>query len=121
MENLLTTLGIKQRLITKTKSIIALPVSAAIKQPYGVVHGGINGVLAETAASLGANANLDADRVAVGVNLTVQHLQAVTQGELIATATPLHIGHHLQTWQVAITVADQLTSQATVTLTTIKK
>lgn len=40
MENLLTTLGIKQCLITKTKSIIALSVSAAIKQPYGVVHGG---------------------------------------------------------------------------------
>ncbi|MCF7522700.1 hypothetical protein L3X07_03690 [Levilactobacillus brevis] len=40
----------------------------------------MNGVLAETAASLGANANLDADQVAVGVNLTVQHLQAVTQG-----------------------------------------
>ena len=53
--NLLENLDIQTQLVTASKCIITVKVSDKLKQPYGIVHGGINAVLAETAASLGAN------------------------------------------------------------------
>ncbi len=121
MKDLLTTLGIKTLDVTKTKAIISLPITDSIKQPFGLVHGGVNAVLAETAASLGANQNVAEGMAAAGVNISTQHLLPVKSGTLIATATPLHVGNRLQTWQVTITVNDVVTSTSTVTLTSTRK
>ena len=63
--NLLENLGIHQDLVTKDRVELSMPVQAKHLQPYGIVHGGINTVLAETAASLGANANVAPGRIAV--------------------------------------------------------
>lgn len=71
----------------KTKVIISLEVSDPVRQPYGLLHGGVNAVMAETAASLGANQNVGPDEYAVGVNINTQHLLPVTSGLIIATAT----------------------------------
>jgi len=57
LNNLLDLLGIQTVSGSKTNVIISLAVTDLIKQPYGLVHGGINSVLAETAASIGANEN----------------------------------------------------------------
>ena len=117
MSNLMETLGIKTISIDKTKVIISLEVSDSVKQPYGLLHGGVNAVMAETAASLGANQNVGPDEYAVGVSINTQHLLPVTSGLIIATATPLQLGHRIQTWQVTITNYDHLTSTSTVILT----
>lgn len=119
MHNLMATLGIKTNCVTKTKVIISLKVSDSVKQPYGFLHGGVNTVMAETAASLGANRNLSPNEHAVGVDVTTHHLKPVGSGTIIATATPLHIGRRLQTWQVMIRHKEQLTSISTVTLTNV--
>lgn len=84
--------------------ILTMPITDKTKQPYGILHGGISAMFAETAASIGANAALtEQGRVAVGVDLQIHHLNAATSGQLQAKATPLHIGNRIQTWQVAIT------------------
>lgn len=84
--------------------ILTMPITDKTKQPYGILHGGISAMFAETAASIGANASLtEQGRVAVGVDLQIHHLNAATSGQLQAKATPLHIGNWIQTWQVAIT------------------
>lgn len=84
--------------------ILTMPITDKTKQPYGILHGGISAMFAETAASIGANAALtEQGRVAVGVDLQIHHLNAATSGQLQAKATPLHIGNWIQTWQVAIT------------------
>lgn len=117
--NLLQLLGVKTLTATPALAQVELAVTAAVKQPYGIVHGGINAVLAETAASLGANAALDtAKQIAVGVNVETHHLSTVAQGTLRANAKPLHKGNRLQTWQVAIYEqgSQRLTSVSTVTL-----
>lgn len=118
MHDLLETLGIKTVSVSETKVIISLNVTDSVKQPYGLLHGGVNTVMAETAASIGANQNVEANSYAVGVNVTTQHLRPVKSGTIVATAEPLHIGHQLQTWQVTITHSHHLTSTSTVTLTT---
>lgn len=117
--NLLQLLGVKTLTATPDFAQVELAVTAAIKQPYGIVHGGINAVLAETAASLGANAALDTTRqIAVGVNVETHHLSTVAQGILRANAKPLHKGNRLQVWQVKIYEqhSQRLTSSSTVTL-----
>lgn len=114
--NLLENLGIEIQSVSPLSTIVSLQVSAKLLQPFGIVHGGINAVLAETAASLGANAALPANQVAVGVDINTHHLAPSTAGCLIATAAPLHIGQRMQTWQVRITNQNRLVSTSTVTL-----
>ncbi|APR06871.1 putative esterase [Lentilactobacillus parabuchneri] len=121
MSNLIELLGIQTVSVSKTKVIISLEVTDSVKQPYGIVHGGINSVLAETAASIGANGLLDSDRYAVGINISTQHLMPAKSGTLVATAEPLHVGNRIQTWQVEIANNNVLTSTSVVTLTTLKK
>lgn len=118
--NIIELLGLKTTLLSAEKTIVTVNVTAQLMQPYGLVHGGVNALLAETAASLGANAALPDGKVAVGVAIDTHHLAPVSQGMLVATATPLNIGHRLQVWTVTIheTQTNTLTSTSAVTLTT---
>ncbi|WP_459524811.1 PaaI family thioesterase [Leuconostoc lactis] len=118
--NIIELLGLKTTLLSAEKTIVTVNVTAQLMQPYGLVHGGVNALLAETAASLGANAALPDGKVAVGVAIDTHHLAPVSQGVLVATATPLNIGHRLQVWTVTIheTQTNTLASTSTVTLTT---
>ena len=73
------------------------------KQPYGLVHGGLNGVLIETACSLGANENVPENTFAVGIDLQVNHLRSVHDGSLTVIATPNHSGQTLQVGRCTLT------------------
>lgn len=117
--NLLQYLGIKIQTVTVNQVIISINVTDQLKQPFGIVHGGINATLAETAASLGANAwltNNDRHQVATGVDINTHHLRAVKTRVLKAVATPLKLGQRIQTWQVQTFNDDQITSNSTVSL-----
>lgn len=116
MHNLLETLGIKQVSVSKNNVIISLNITDAIKQPFGIAHGGINAVMAESAASIGANTYLDARHVAVGLDVHTHHLRPAATGVLVATGKPIRVGRTTQVWQVETRVADELTSFSTVTL-----
>ncbi|MGX7418159.1 PaaI family thioesterase [Carnobacterium gallinarum] len=116
--DLMEFLGIKTVSITKEEVCLELDIQEQHKQPYGVMHGGISAVLAETAASLGANANLDTTKqVAVGLELNLNHLRGVTSGILQTYATPLHIGKQTHVWEIKINnQKDQLISVGRCTL-----
>jgi len=116
--NIIELLGLKTTLLSAEKTIVEVIVSDRLMQPYGIVHGGINALLAETAASLGANECLPDNLVPVGVAIQTNHLKAVSHGILVAIATPVNIGHSLQVWSVSIFEKDTntLTSISTVTM-----
>lgn len=102
--NLVNYLEIITEEVQKTMVKLSLQVDARHLQPYGIMHGGVSGVLIETACSLGANAQLDtAVQHAIGVDLSVNHLKAVTGGKLNVIATPDRIGRTIQVWQATIT------------------
>lgn len=107
--------------VKPNESIISLAISDEIKQPHGLVHGGINAVLGETAASLGGGQNVPVGFNVVGIDITTHHLQAAKEGTLIARATPLHIGKKIQTWQVEIHNGERLTSVSDVTLARVSE
>lgn len=116
--NLLETLDIETESVSAAQAVITVTVREKLKQPYGLVHGGINAILAETAASLAANAGAPAGQIAVGVSLNTNHLLPVSTGSLRAIASPLHLGKKTQVWQVKITQlpSNQVTSFSIVTL-----
>lgn len=100
--NLLEHLDIQIKQTSSEQVELSLIVREIHKQPFGIMHGGMNGVLIETACSLGANQNVAQNEYCVGVDLQVNHLQAVSTGELNIIATPDKIGRTLQVWQATI-------------------
>ena len=79
-----------------------MPV-AGNTQPYGLLHGGASAALAETVGSLGAMAHAGEGKVAVGVDLSITHHRAVTDGIVTAVATALHRGRTTATYEITIT------------------
>lgn len=71
-------------------------------QPWGLVHGGVYSGVVETACSVGASLNIDAQSTVVGVENQTSFLRPVRQGLLRAVATPLHVGKTSQLWEAAI-------------------
>ena len=77
-----------------------VPVDDRTKQPYGLLHGGVSVVLAETLGSCGA-AYASADgHMAVGLDINANHIRGVTSGWVTGTARPVHIGRTTQVWQI---------------------
>lgn len=85
------------------KRVVATMPVAGNLQPYGLLHGGANAVLAETVGSTAAALNTGPDRVAMGLELSCTHHRAVRSGLVTAVATPLHVGRSTSSFDVVIT------------------
>jgi 1,4-dihydroxy-2-naphthoyl-CoA hydrolase len=77
-----------------------VPVDARTHQPFGLLHGGVSVVLAETLGSVGANYACGADQYAVGLDINANHLRGVRSGWVTGRATAVHIGRSTQVWQI---------------------
>ena len=77
-----------------------VPVDARTMQPFGLLHGGVSVVLAETLGSLGAFYACPEGHTAVGLDINANHLRAARSGWVTATAKPVHIGRTTQVWQI---------------------
>ena len=74
--------------------VMRLPVTWKVHQPYGILHGGVSALLAESAASFGAALAAEPGRSVVGIELNASHLRSVRDGHLTAEATPVRVGPH---------------------------
>ncbi len=99
-----------------------MPVDRRTNQPMGIVHGGATAALAETVASAAANYCIDATKVAVGLDLNINHIRAVQSGFVTGIAKPLHLGKSTQVWEIKIwNETRQLVSAARLTIAVINK
>ncbi|MGG5358493.1 MULTISPECIES: PaaI family thioesterase [unclassified Enterococcus] len=105
--DLLKYLNIKTTRADKNEVILELTIKDEHKQPYGYLHGGMNGVLIETACSIGANMQLEPPHFAVGVDMQVNHLAPAKSGLLKVIAVPDRIGKRIQVWQASIYLNDE--------------
>jgi 1,4-dihydroxy-2-naphthoyl-CoA hydrolase len=96
-------LGIELVEISKDKVVLALPIEERVHQPYGILHGGVSALLAESAASMGGALNVPDDKAVVGIELNASHLRSASSGTLLATATPIRIGRTIQVWNIELT------------------
>ncbi|HEY3504868.1 MAG TPA: PaaI family thioesterase [Actinocatenispora sp.] len=72
-------------------------------QSYGMLHGGVSCVLAETLGTMGAAIHAGPDRLAVGVEINATHHRSVRTGRIVGTATALHLGRTVATYQIVLT------------------
>jgi 1,4-dihydroxy-2-naphthoyl-CoA hydrolase len=84
-----------------------MPVDARTHQPYGLLHGGVSVVLAETLGSCGAACSCPPGHRAVGLDINANHLRGVREGVVTGTARALHIGRSTQVWEIRIEDAQQ--------------
>ena len=97
------TLGIEYEELTAGRVVATMPVESRVHQPLGYLHGGASVVLAESAASMGANASAMAEgKVAFGLEINANHLRPKKEGTLRAVAEPLHKGRTTHVWEVRI-------------------
>jgi 1,4-dihydroxy-2-naphthoyl-CoA hydrolase len=99
-------LGVRVVEVTAERVVLEVDVGPKVHQPFGLLHGGVSALLAESAASIGATRAVWPEEVAVGVELNCSHLRGVADGTLTATATPLRKGKRLHVWRVDLTDAD---------------
>jgi 1,4-dihydroxy-2-naphthoyl-CoA hydrolase len=77
-----------------------VPVDARTRQPYGLLHGGVSVVLAETLGSCGAACTLAEGWRCVGLDINANHIRGVASGWVTGVARPVHIGKTTQVWQI---------------------
>jgi 1,4-dihydroxy-2-naphthoyl-CoA hydrolase len=77
-----------------------VPVNRSTCQPYGLLHGGVAVVLAETLGSTGAACACEPGYKVVGLDINANHLRGATSGWVTGTARAVHIGRTTQVWQI---------------------
>ena len=94
-----------------------VPVDSRTKQPYGLLHGGVSVVLAETLGSCGAAYAAPEGHRCVGLDINANHLKGATSGWVTGITRPVHIGRTTQVWQIDMTnAAGELTCVSRITM-----
>ncbi|MBK9574165.1 MAG: hotdog fold thioesterase [Rhodoferax sp.] len=94
-----------------------VPVDARTIQPYGLLHGGVSVVLAETLGSCGAAFACPEGFRAVGLDINANHLRSATSGWVTGTARPVHIGRTTHVWHIDLhNEAGELTCVSRITM-----
>jgi 1,4-dihydroxy-2-naphthoyl-CoA hydrolase len=72
-----------------------------IKQPAGLVHGGVYAAIAESLASMGTWKDVEADgKMAMGLSNLTSFLRPITAGKIHARAKARHRGRTTWVWEV---------------------
>jgi 1,4-dihydroxy-2-naphthoyl-CoA hydrolase len=100
-EQLPKKLGIEFLEFGTQRLIATMPVDGN-RQPAGLLHGGASVALAETLGSVGAALHAGPDKIVVGVDINATHHRAAVSGLVTGTATPLHLGRTVATYDVVI-------------------
>ncbi len=94
-----------------------VPVDARTVQPFGLLHGGVSVVLAETLGSCAANFACPPGSQAVGLDINANHLRGVRAGWVTGVTRPVHLGRTTQVWQIDLTnEAGELTCVSRITM-----
>lgn len=85
-----------------------MPVDDRTTQPFGILHGGASCVLAETLGSVAAWMCIDpSQKFTVGLDINANHIKSKTEGIVIGTARPQHIGKSTHVWEILIHDEDE--------------
>lgn len=115
--------GIQITELTEDSLVGIMPVDERTKQPFGILHGGANCVLAETLGSIAANLTCDpTTHHAVGLSITTNHIKAARNGDVQGVATVTHKGKTTQIWKIdTFNDAGDLTSTTNLTMMIVSR
>lgn len=120
---LMGNLGITYTFVSDNRVEATMPVDYRTRQPYGILHGGATLALAETVAGLGSMAICQPDEVAVGMQVSGNHISSAHEGDTVrAVGTIVHKGRSSHIWNVDIfTSTGKLVSSIRVVNSIMKK
>lgn len=99
-----------------------IKVDERTRQPFGILHGGVSVVLAETLGSAGAYHAVPEGYVGVGLDVNANHIRAVKEGYVYGTATAVHLGRTTQVWEIKLTDEQgRLTCTSRLTIAVVKQ
>ena len=80
-----------------------MPADKRTFQPYGIVHGGANVVLAETLGSIAGAHVIDTNSLlCLGQEVSATHLRPVSSGMVTGIARPIHLGKRSHVWEIRL-------------------
>tara|TARA_B100001248_G_scaffold184635_1_gene140793 strand:- start:58 stop:486 length:429 start_codon:yes stop_codon:yes gene_type:complete len=80
-----------------------MPADQRTFQPFGVVHGGANVVLAESLGSLAGTHVIDiCKNRCLGQEVSATHIRPVSSGSVTGTARPVHLGRRSHVWEIRL-------------------
>lgn len=102
-QTVMATLEIEIIEYTAERVVATMPVTPKTHQPFGLLHGGVSVVIAETVASAGSYQFIDREKQrAVGLEINANHIHSVSSGMVKAIGVPLHIGRTTIIWDIKI-------------------
>lgn len=100
---LLDTLQISYTDVGEDYLTAKMPVNPRVHQPQGLLHGGATVALAETVGSTASHLFIDASKYKVkGLEISANHLKSKSEGEVFATARPIHKGRTTHLWEIRV-------------------
>lgn len=95
--------GLRVGEVTEDRATATVAVRDAVKQPMGLVHGGLYATIAESLASMAtALAVMPEGKMAMGLSNSTSFLRPITQGTVHAEAKRFHRGRTTWLWDVEI-------------------
>jgi 1,4-dihydroxy-2-naphthoyl-CoA hydrolase len=93
-------LGLRLTEVSGDKVVAEWTASEKHHQPYGIVHGGVHCSIVETLGSVGSAVWFGERGKVVGVSNSTDFFRAVSKGEMVSTAVPIHQGRSQQVWVI---------------------
>ncbi|HZK44095.1 MAG TPA: hotdog fold thioesterase [Syntrophomonadaceae bacterium] len=105
---IMATLGIDIIEYTPERVVATMPVTPKTHQPFGLLHGGVSVVIAETVASAGSYQFIDKNNQhAVGLEINANHIRSKRDGIVKAIGIPIHTGRKTLVWDIRIYDEDE--------------
>ncbi len=96
-------LGVELISVDADGLVLEVEIDDRVRQPYGLLHGGVSLLLAEGAASMHASYGVDLSQVSpVGLEVSGSHLRSAREGRVQARATVVRRGRHAIVHEVRI-------------------
>jgi len=90
-------MGMKLIALHTDEAVIGLEMRADLRQPSGVMHGGVTASLIDTAMAFAVRTRLPRDEATATIDLTIHYLRPVTDGKIICTAKTVRGGKRIFT------------------------
>ncbi|NQW37016.1 MAG: hotdog fold thioesterase [Flavobacteriales bacterium] len=83
--------------------VAKMPVTSKVHQPNGILHGGATVALAESVGSAASHLFFDNNEFEIrGIEISANHVKAIKEGFVFATAKIIHKGRTTQLWEIKI-------------------
>jgi uncharacterized protein (TIGR00369 family) len=93
--------GLQLTEVSAEQAVATVTVTDAVKQPFGLVHGGVYAAIAEGLTSIATGmAVMEDGKLAMGLSNQTSFLRPITEGTIHANAVRRHGGATTWVWEV---------------------